>query len=135
MEESGCGLVGWCGCWSAADVSLNAAEGALQRGERSRVGWPSHIQRDQIDRLPRRAACFAQPLDGQCKDRWLAIRSEAHVEPAEHLELFYQSLRVRMAERTFCDGSRRVMGQSTLFRPIELKQRVIESFQSMRGPV
>jgi len=72
-------------------------------------GKADHDRSSLVDRLPRRAACFAQPLDGQCKDRWLAIRSEAHVEPAEHLELFYRSLRVRMAERTFRDGSRRVI--------------------------
>ena len=57
-----------------------------------------------------RLAYFAQPLDGQCKDRWLAIRSEAHVEPAEHLELSYRSLRVRMVGRTFRGDSRRAMG-------------------------
>src|SRR5262249_49500961 len=73
-----------------ADVSFwhpDAAERVLQRGERHRVVCPSHIQREQVDGLLRRAACFTQSLDGECEVLSLAIRTESQVESLEHLVL------------------------------------------------
>jgi hypothetical protein len=111
---------GCCGCWSASGCNPLAlgcgGERALQRDERDRVVCPSHVQREQLDRLLGQMVRLAQSLDGKRKVCCLAVRSEAQIEPTEHLVKAWVSLRVRTAERILRDVSRRAMGRSSWSR-------------------